>query len=122
MSGGRFTIASTVQPLKPGEGVLNVGEMEVYVDPRAEWKQMYAEAWRVQRDFFYDPDFHGLDLKAAEARYRPFLDGIASRADLNYLFQEMLGNMTVGHHNSGGGDVAAADALHGRTARRGLHD
>jgi tricorn protease len=104
-AGGRFTIASTVQPLKPGEGVLNVGEMEVYVDPRAEWRQMYAEAWRVQRDFFYDPNFHGLDLKAAEARYRPFLDNIASRADLNYLFQEMLGNMTVGHHNSGGGDV-----------------
>jgi tricorn protease len=104
-AGGRFTIASTVQPLKPGEGVLNVGEMEVYVDPRAEWKQMYAEAWRVQRDFFYDPNFHGLNLKATEEKYRPFLDGVASRADLNYLFQEMLGNMTVGHHNSGGGDV-----------------
>jgi tricorn protease len=104
-SPGRFTIASTVQPLKPGEGVLNVGEMEVYVDPRAEWKQMYAEAWRVQRDFFYDPNFHGLDLKAAEAKYRPFLDGLASRADLNYLFQEMLGNMSVGHHNAGGGDL-----------------
>jgi len=101
---GRFTIASTVLPLKPGEGVLNIGDMEVYVDPRAEWKQMYSEAWRVQRDFFYDPNFHGLNLKAAEAKYRPFLDGLASRADLNYLFQEMLGNMTVGHHNSGGGD------------------
>jgi tricorn protease len=102
---GRFTIASTVQPLKPGEGVLNVGDMEVYIDPRAEWKQMYAEAWRVQRDFFYDPNFHGLNLKAAEEKYRPYLDGLASRADLNYLFQEMLGNMSVGHHNSGGGDT-----------------
>ncbi len=101
---GRFTIASTVAPLKPGEGVLNVGEMEVYVDPRAEWKQMYTEAWRIQRDFFYDPTFHGLDIAAAEKRYAVFLDSIASRADLNYLFQEMLGNMTVGHHNSGGGD------------------
>jgi tricorn protease len=101
---GRFTIASTVLPLKPGEGVLNVGDMEVYVDPRAEWQQMYREAWRVQRDFFYDPNFHGLNLKAAEEKYRPFLNGLASRADLNYLFQEMLGNMTVGHHNAGGGD------------------
>ncbi|HSK74234.1 MAG TPA: PDZ domain-containing protein [Pyrinomonadaceae bacterium] len=101
---GRFTIASTVTPLKPGEGVLNVGDMEVYVDPRAEWQQMYREAWRVQRDFFYDPNFHGLNIKAAEEKYRPFLNGIASRADLNYLFQEMLGNLVVGHHNSGGGD------------------
>ncbi len=104
-SPGRFTIASTVAPLKPGEGVLNVGEMEVYVDPRAEWKQMYHEAWRIQRDFFYDPGFHGLDIAATEKRYAVFLDSIASRADLNYLFQEMLGNMTVGHHNSGGGDT-----------------
>jgi tricorn protease len=101
----RYTIASTTAPLKPGEGVLNLGEMEVRVDPRAEWKQMYHEAWRVQRDFFYDPSFHGLDLPAAEKRYASYLDAVASRADLNYLFQEMLGNMSVGHHNSGGGDV-----------------
>ncbi|MEZ5428375.1 MAG: PDZ domain-containing protein [Pyrinomonadaceae bacterium] len=101
---GRFTIASTFLPLKPGEGALKVAEMEVYVNPREEWEQMYKEAWRIQRDFFYDPGFHGLDLKAAEAKYRPYLDGVATRADLNYLFQEMLGNMTVGHHNSGGGD------------------
>jgi tricorn protease len=78
--------------------------MEVYVDPRAEWKQMYHEAWRVQRDFFYDPSFHGLNLDAAEKRYAVFLDSVATRGDLNYLFQEMLGNMSVGHHNSGGGD------------------
>ncbi|MGI8638646.1 MAG: S41 family peptidase [Pyrinomonadaceae bacterium] len=103
-SPGRYTIASTVTPMKPGEGVLNVGDMEVLVDPRAEWKQMYHEVWRIQRDFFYDPNFHGLNIKAAEEKYRPYLDNLASRADLNYLFQEMLGNMTVGHHNSGGGD------------------
>ena len=102
---GRFTIASTSQPLKPGEGVLNVADMEVYVDPRAEWKQMYHEAWRIQRDFFYDPGYHGLNLASAEAKYAPYLNAVASRADLNYLFQEMLGNMSVGHHNSGGGDA-----------------
>jgi tricorn protease len=91
--------------LKPGEGILNVGEMEVYVDPRAEWQQMYREVWRIQRDFFYDPTFHGVNIKMMEERYRPFLDSVASRNDLNYLFQEMLGNLTVGHHNAGGGDI-----------------
>ncbi|MBK8149669.1 MAG: PD40 domain-containing protein [Acidobacteria bacterium] len=101
---GRFTIASTFLPMRPGEGALNVGEMEVYVDPRAEWKQMYREAWRIQRDFFYDPTFHGVDIKKMEERYRPFVDGLATRNDLNYLFQEALGNLTVGHHNSFGGD------------------
>jgi tricorn protease len=65
---------------------------------------MYHQAWRTERDFFYDPGFHGLDLKAAEKKYEPFLENIASRADLNYLFAEMLGEMTVGHLGVGGGD------------------
>jgi len=101
---GRFTIASTFLPMRPGEGAVNVGDMEVYVDPRAEWRQMYREAWRIQRDFFYDPTYHGVNIKMMEERYRPFVDGLVTRGDLNYLFQESLGNLTVGHHNSFGGD------------------
>jgi tricorn protease len=101
---GRFTIMSTFLPNRPGEGAVNVGDMEVRIDPREEWKQMYREAWRIQRDFFYDPGMHGLNIKFAERQYEVFLDSVATRADLNYLFQEMLGNMTVGHHNSVGGD------------------
>ena len=104
-TGNRYTIASTVTPMRPGEGVVNVGDMGVAVDPRAEWRQIYNEVWRIQRDFFYDPGLHGLNLAATKAKYEPFLSGIASRSDLNYLFQEMLGNMAVGHHNSGGGDI-----------------
>jgi tricorn protease len=93
-------------PPKPGEGgPLKLADMEVYVDPRAEWKQMYHEIWRIERDFFYDPGHHGLDLNAAEKFYAPFLENIVSRADLNYLFAEMLGNMTVGHMFVGGGDL-----------------
>jgi tricorn protease len=111
--GQRFIIASAAAPVRPGEGVLNTGDMEVYVDPKAEWKQMYHEAWRVQRDFFYDPGFHGLDIKATEKKYEPFLENVAHRADLNYLFQEMLGNMIVGHHNSGGGDVPQVQPVQG---------
>lgn len=101
----RFTIMPTMTPPKPGEGVLNVAEMEVYVDPRAEWKQMYNEAWRIQRDFFYDPTLHGLDYEGTKKKYEAYLENIAHREDLNYLFREMLGNMSVGHHNAGGGDA-----------------
>ncbi len=104
-TGNRYTIASTVTPIRPGEGAVNVADMEVFIDPRAEWKQIYNEAWRIQRDFFYDPGLHGLNLIAAQKKYERFLNAVASRADLNYLFQEMLGNMAVGHHNSGGGDI-----------------
>jgi len=86
------------------EKTLRTGDLEVRVDPPAEWKQMFREAWRIERDFFYDPHYHGLDLKTAEERYSVYLNGLASRDDLNYLFTEMLGNMTVGHMFVGGGD------------------
>ncbi len=99
----KWFIAAADKPPKPGEGQLKTADMEVYVDPRAEWKQMYHEIWRIERDFFYDPHFHGLDLKAAEEAYAPFLAAVASRADLAYLFDEMLGNFTVLHMYVAGG-------------------
>jgi tricorn protease len=103
--GGRWFIVSATQPLKPGEGLINTSAMEVRVDPREEWRQMYREAWRIQRDFFYDPNHHGLDIAATEKKYQQFLNQLAHRADLNYLLQESLGNMVVGHHNTSGGDL-----------------
>jgi tricorn protease len=80
----------------PGKG-LNMGGMQARIDPRAEWKQMYAETWRIEREYFYDPGFHGLDLKKISAKYAPYVDGLSSRSDLTYLQNEMLGEMTVGH-------------------------
>jgi tricorn protease len=92
-------------PPKPGEGgPLKLDAMEVYVDPRAEWKHMYDQVWRDERDFLYDPGLHGLDLDVAKKRYEPYLEGMASRDDLNYLFEEMLGEITIGHMFVGGGD------------------
>jgi tricorn protease len=87
----------------PTGGQLNTA-LEVRISPLAEWKQMYREAWRIERDFFYDANHHGLDMKTAEKRYAPFVDGIGSRADLNYLFAEMMGNVVVSHLNVGGGE------------------
>ncbi len=87
-----------------GPNVLKVGEMEVYVDPRAEWKQMYNEAWRNERDFFYDPGLHGVDLAAFKKNYEAYLPSVAHRSDLNYLFTEMMNQLSVGHMFLGGGD------------------
>ena len=103
--GDNWFITSTTLPVKPGEGKIKTEEMEVYVDPRAEWRQMYHETWRIERDFFYDPNHHGLDLQAAEKKYEPYLSALTHRSDLNYLFQEMLGELTVGHLYVQGGDV-----------------
>jgi tricorn protease len=108
--GEQWIMAGTGEPPseggkpKPGEGPLHLESMQVYVEPQAMWRQIYRETWRIERDFFYDPNYHGLDLEKAEKKYAPYLDGIASRAELTYLFQEALGEMTVGHMFVGGGD------------------
>jgi tricorn protease len=98
-----FIVGAGSEP-KPGDGRLKIEQMQVRVDPRAEFKQMYNEVWRVERDFFYDPGLHGVDLKTYKAKYEPYLERLGSRAELNYLFNEMLGELTVGHLYVRGGD------------------
>jgi tricorn protease len=95
--GDDWFIAETSKPPEAGKGKLNTADMEVSVEPRDEWNQMYHEVWRIERDFFYDPHYHGLNLPAAEKEFAVFLPGIASRGDLSYLFREMLSYMSVGH-------------------------
>ncbi len=100
-----WTIASA-DDLKPGDGApgkpLNIGQMQTMVDPRAEWRQIYHETWRIERDFFYDPNTHGLSIPKIEARYKPYLDNLASRSEFTYLNTEMLGEITIGHMFVGG--------------------
>jgi tricorn protease len=88
----------------PSSLVLATDAIEVRSDPRAEWKQMYHDAWRIQREFFYDPNLHGLDLAASIKKYEPYLDSVSSRRDLSYVFADMMGEITVGHLGVGGGD------------------
>jgi tricorn protease len=76
---------------------VNNGGMTAVVDPRRAWRQMYRETWHLQRDFLYDPNLHGVDLAKIQAKYEPYLDGLASRAEFTYLCDEMLGEIQVGH-------------------------
>ncbi|MDQ2832570.1 MAG: PDZ domain-containing protein [Acidobacteriota bacterium] len=103
--GKNWGIASTAAAPKAGEGLLNMDAMQVWRVPRAEWKQMYDEAWRLERDYFYASNYTGLNLDAAEKEYSRYLPGIASREDLNYLLREMIGKLSTGHTFVGGGDV-----------------
>ena len=91
-------------PPKPGLGPLKLADWQVFIEPRAMWAQIYDETWRIQRDFFYDPGYHGLDLAKAKKKYAPYLAGIASRDELTYLFNDALGELTVGHMFVGGGE------------------
>ena len=105
------------------QGTLKTSDIQVQVDPVQEWRQMYREAWRIERDWFYDRNIHGLDVKAAEKKYEPYLNGIASRSDLTYLFMEMLGNMEVSRDGYGrrryAGGEARADRPPGMRLRSG---
>jgi tricorn protease len=109
----QYVIVSATTPLKPGEGALKLADVEVNVDPAAEWKQMYHEVWRIERSYFYDPNLHGVNVADAEKEYEKYLDSLGSRADLNYIFKDMLSDMTVGHLRGGGGNIPQGKAIPG---------
>ncbi len=101
---------------------LKLADMEVRVDPRAEWKQMYHEVWRIERDFLYDPHFHGLDLGEAREVLCSLLTEYLQPERSELSVQEMLGNMTVGHMFIGGGRDLAVRNVKRRAAWRRLQD
>ncbi len=102
--GSDWYIAPTKGPVDSGSAIhLKTAQMQVYVVPREEWREMYEDAWRIERAFFPDPNYHGLDINAAEEEFAAYLPGIASRDDLTLLFREMMSYMTVGHMFVGGG-------------------
>ena len=100
-----FAIVSVEKRPDPKDGVLDLSGLKMRVDPQAEWRQIYHEAYRIHRDFFYDAYYHGLDLKAAYEKYLPFLEHLGHRDDLNYLLSEFSGEMVSGHMNARMGDI-----------------
>lgn len=95
--------SGAVGDIKGAESV-PVGKIEIQIDPVAEWKQMYNEAWRINRDYFYDPGMHGADWAAIKKKYKGFIDDCSSRNDVNRVIQWMCSELSVGHSYSGGGD------------------
>ncbi len=108
--GEGWFLVGTDKPAKAGEGALKLDALEVYVDPRAEWRQIYREVYRIERDFLYDANFHGYDLKAAWDKHESYLDGLGSRHDLNYLLDELLAGLSLQHVYMFGGDVPKVES------------
>jgi len=108
--GASWGIVATERPAKVGDGPINVAQLEMRVDPRAEWAQIYRETWRLQREYFYDSKMHGNDWQAIYEKYRPLLNHVGHRADLGYLIAMVGGELTVGHsYLTGEGDVPRED-------------
>jgi tricorn protease len=95
---------SPAQKINPSEGRLAVDGIEVRIDPRAEWAQIFDEAWRVNRDYFYAANMHAVNWTAMKEKYAALLPDAAARSDVNRVLQWMSSELAVGHHRVGGGD------------------
>ncbi|HET6724585.1 MAG TPA: PDZ domain-containing protein [Gammaproteobacteria bacterium] len=93
--GSSWFVSDAKPDAKPSR--LDIAHMRVFVKPAEQWAEMYRDAWRIERAFFYNPLFDGLDVHAAEAEFAHYLPGIASRSGLTFLFHEMMSYMSVGH-------------------------
>lgn len=101
--------ASPIDSVLPGD-VCDLSKTSIPVDLKAEWAQMYHEAFRMMRDIFYDPNHHGRDLAKLERQYERYLDGIVQRPYLNQLLYRAFGEVSVSHLQVGGGDAGAPPA------------
>lgn len=91
------------------EKELPTGDMEMTLDPMAEWHQIFNDAWRFERDFFYDPNMHGVDWEALREQYGGLIDQAATRWDVNFLLGELIGELNASHTYRGGGDTQEAE-------------
>jgi len=101
--GGVLAVAEIGNDIRPEN--INLGDLRMRIDSRAEWAQIFDEGWRMQRDFFYAENLHGLDWEAVYDRYLPLLDHVGRREDLNELMVEMIAELHAGHNRMGGGAV-----------------
>ncbi|HRI01277.1 MAG TPA: PDZ domain-containing protein [Saprospiraceae bacterium] len=93
------------------ESSLNLSDMKVLVDRKAEWNQIYFECWRQMRDFFYDPGLHGVDWEKMRDNYASLLPYVNHRTDLTYILGELIGELNCGHAYVGGGDYPKAEKI-----------
>jgi tricorn protease len=96
--------------LTPNEGQkfekpIRIGEMQTLVDPMQEWKQIFVDAWRFERDYFYDANMHGVDWKQVKDRYLGMMDGAMTREEADFVIGEMIGELNASHTYHGGGDM-----------------
>lgn len=103
--GGNFGIIDAKADQEPADKPLRIAEMSARVDPRAEWRQMFRDAWRQERDFFYDPGMHGIDWDHMYTRYGQLIPYVAHGLDFKYILGEMISELSSSHSYVRSGDV-----------------
>ncbi len=110
---GELGIADLSPEQDASEGRLDLDDMELLVDPKIEWQQMYVDGWRILRDWFYDPNMHGQDWDQIRSKYQALVPHVAHRADLDYVFGEIAGEMMSGHIYVQSGDQPSVERRSG---------
>ena len=87
------------------EKPLRLSEMQMMVDPKQEWKQIFTDVWRIERDYFYDANMHGVDWNQVKERYIKNAEGAMTREEVDFIIGEMIGELNASHTYHGGGDV-----------------
>ena len=110
-SGRKYAILDLPKGKIEMKDTLDLSGMEVNLDKRAEWRQIFNECWRQMRDFFHVPNMHGVDWQAMRARYEPLVAYVNHRADLTYIIGEMIGELNAGHTYVGGGECPKPERI-----------
>ena len=109
-SGDSWIITGTEAAPKPGEGKITV-DLQMRLEPRAEWRQIFREAWRFERDYLYVPNHHGADWDKVYTMYAPWLQSLGHRSDLTYMLDLLGGELSLGHTFTCCGDTPAIDTV-----------
>lgn len=110
-SNGKFSVVDLPKSKVSLDEIVDLSGMKVLVDLKAEWYQIFNESWRQMRDFFYDPNMHGVNWTSVQKKYSPLVSSVNNRNDLNYVIGEMIGELTTGHSYVGGGDKAQPERI-----------
>lgn len=108
---GDYGIVDVGENKKTSDGRIASGSLRAWVNPQEEWRQIFMDAWRIERDFFYDPAMHGVNWEAMKLRYSALLPYIVDRSDLNYVIGEMIAELNCSHTYVSGGDMEHPDNL-----------
>lgn len=112
-SGPDFGIVKVAPNQKSGAGRINLDQLEMKIDPRKEWNQIYTDGWRIFRDYFYVDNLHGVDWKGVRERYSALLPFVSHRADLDYILNEIVSESNTGHSYVDWGDFPNVKRIEG---------
>ena len=112
-SGRDFGIAKVAPGQKSVTGKLDLSNLEMKIDPMKEWQQIFNDGWRIYRDYFYESNLHGVNWKKVKENYEKLVPYVGSRADLDYIFSEMVAESNTGHSYVNWGDFKKPQRIEG---------